>query len=65
MKRDEFGDAALVVLGHGTEQNADSAAPVYQHAAELRRRKIFAEVREAFSYEEAMTVIQREFDIVR
>lgn len=48
MKRDEFGDAALVVLGHGTEQNADSAAPVYQHAAELRRRKIFAEVREAF-----------------
>ncbi len=48
MNRDEFTDAALVVLGHGTEQNADSAAPVYQHAAELRRRKIFAEVREAF-----------------
>jgi len=37
-----------VVLGHGTTQNDDSAAPVYQHAAELRRRKIFAEVREAF-----------------
>jgi len=37
-----------VVLGHGTEQNADSAAPVYQHAAELRRRKVFAGVREAF-----------------
>jgi sirohydrochlorin cobaltochelatase len=48
VNRDEFTDAALVVLGHGTEQNADSAAPVYQHAAELRRRKIFAEVREAF-----------------
>ena len=48
MNRDEFTDAALVVLGHGTEQNADSAAPVYQHAAELRRRKIFTEVREAF-----------------
>ncbi|HXR48564.1 MAG TPA: CbiX/SirB N-terminal domain-containing protein [Candidatus Limnocylindrales bacterium] len=48
MKRDEFADAALVVLGHGTEQNADSAAPVYQHAAELRRRKVFAGVREAF-----------------
>jgi len=45
---DEFSDAALVVLGHGTEQNADSAAPVHQHAAELRRRKIFGEVREAF-----------------
>ena len=37
-----------MVLGHGTTQNDDSAAPVYQHAAELRRRKIFAEVREAF-----------------
>ena len=48
MNGDEFSDAALVVLGHGTEQNADSAAPVHQHAAELRRRKIFGEVREAF-----------------
>jgi sirohydrochlorin cobaltochelatase len=43
-----FSDAALVVLGHGTVLNGQSAAPVYQHAAELRRRKIFAEVREAF-----------------
>ncbi len=48
MERDEFTDAALVVLGHGTEQNADSAAPVYQQAAELRRRKVFAAVHEAF-----------------
>jgi len=38
----------LVVLGHGTDLNDQSAAPVLQHAAELRRRKIFAEVREAF-----------------
>ena len=38
----------LVVLGHGTTLNDQSAAPVRQHAAELRRRKIFAEVREAF-----------------
>jgi sirohydrochlorin cobaltochelatase len=45
---DNFSDAVLVVLGHGTTQNADSAAPVHQHAAELRRRKIFAAVREAF-----------------
>ncbi len=45
---DQFTDAALVVLGHGTEQNALSAAPVRQHAAELRRRNLFAEVREAF-----------------
>lgn len=48
MDRDQFTDAALVVLGHGTEQNAGSAAPVRQHAAELRRRNLFAEVREAF-----------------
>jgi sirohydrochlorin cobaltochelatase len=45
---ENFSDAALVVLGHGSTQNDSSAAPVYQHAAELRRRKIFAEVREAF-----------------
>ncbi len=38
----------LVILGHGTTLNAESAAPVFQHAAELRRRKIFAAVREAF-----------------
>ena len=48
MNRDDFSDAALVVLGHGTELNAASAAPVFQHAAELRRRNIFAEAREAF-----------------
>ena len=44
----DFTDATLVLLGHGTVLNEDSAAPVYQHAAELRRRKIFAAVREAF-----------------
>ena len=45
---DHFSDAALVVLGHGTVLNDNSAAPVFQHATELRRRKIFREVREAF-----------------
>ena len=45
---ENFSDAALVVLGHGTVENENSAAPVFQHAAELRRRKIFREVREAF-----------------
>jgi len=45
---EDFSNAALAVLGHGTELNERSAAPVFQHAAELRRRKIFAEVREAF-----------------
>jgi len=43
-----FADAALVVLGHGTVENENSAAPVIQHAAELRRRKIFRRVHEAF-----------------
>ena len=48
MQSDNFSDAALVLLGHGTVLNNQSAAPVFQHAAELRRRKIFAAVREAF-----------------
>jgi sirohydrochlorin cobaltochelatase len=43
-----FADAVLVVLGHGTELNEQSAAPVRQHAAELRRRGIFHAVCEAF-----------------
>jgi len=37
-----------VVLGHGTDLNDQSAAPVFQHAAELRQRRIFQSVREAF-----------------
>ena len=44
----DFSDAALVLLGHGTALNPNSAAPVYQYAAEFRRRKLFVEVREAF-----------------
>ena len=45
---EDYADAALVLLGHGTTLNAESAAPVFQHAAELRRSGRFAEVREAF-----------------
>jgi len=48
VQSEHFSDAALVVLGHGTVLNDQSAAPVFQHAAELRRRKIFAEVHEGF-----------------
>ena len=44
----DFNDAALVVLGHGSTVNAASSAPVFQHSAELRRRRIFASVHEAF-----------------
>ena len=43
-----FAEAVLVLLGHGTDLNDQSAAPVFQHAAELRRRRLFAAVREAF-----------------
>jgi sirohydrochlorin cobaltochelatase len=46
--RERLTGAALVLLGHGSTTNAESSAPVYQHAAELRRRKIFATVYEAF-----------------
>jgi sirohydrochlorin cobaltochelatase len=45
---ENFADAALVVIGHGSTLNADSAAPACQHADELRRRGLFAQVREAF-----------------
>jgi len=48
MSGDNFSDAGLVVMGHGTTLNAESALPVRQHAAELRRRGLFAAVREAF-----------------
>jgi len=44
----DFSDAVLIVLGHGTELNENSAVPVRQHAAALRRRGLFREVREAF-----------------
>jgi sirohydrochlorin cobaltochelatase len=45
---ENFSDAALVLAGHGSTVNADSAAPTWQHADELRRRRLFAQVREAF-----------------
>lgn len=48
MNRQDFSDAALVLLGHGSSVNTEAGATVFQHAAELRQRKCFAEVREAF-----------------
>ena len=48
MKTDDYSDAALVLIGHGSTLNAESSAPTYQHADELRRRGIFAQVLEAF-----------------
>src|SRR5690349_13858100 len=41
-------NATLILVGHGSTLNAESAEPTYQHAAELRRKDLFAEVLEAF-----------------
>jgi sirohydrochlorin cobaltochelatase len=43
-----FQDATLVLLGHGSTLNAESATPIYQHADELRKRGLFASVIEGF-----------------
>jgi sirohydrochlorin cobaltochelatase len=43
-----FQDATLILIGHGSTLNAESAAPTYQHGDELRRRGIFGKVLEAF-----------------
>lgn len=45
---EDFSDAALVLVGHGSTLNAESSAPTYQHADELRRRNVFARVQECF-----------------
>jgi sirohydrochlorin cobaltochelatase len=44
----DYSDAALILIGHGSTQDAGSSAPVLLHAATLRGRGCFAEVREAF-----------------
>ncbi|MFN0067118.1 MAG: CbiX/SirB N-terminal domain-containing protein [Limisphaerales bacterium] len=48
MNEPSLSDAALVLIGHGSTLNAESTLPTYQHADELRRRGLFAEVHEAF-----------------
>jgi sirohydrochlorin cobaltochelatase len=45
---ESFSDAALILVGHGSTLNAESSTPTYQHADELRRRKLFAQVLECF-----------------
>lgn len=58
---EDFSDIALIVLGHGTTKNGSSALPVLQHAAELRRRGIFAGVHAAFwKQEPQMNQVLRE-----
>jgi sirohydrochlorin cobaltochelatase len=43
---------ALLIVAHGSTVNPDSSAPTLAHAAEIRRRKIFADVECAFWKEE-------------
>jgi sirohydrochlorin cobaltochelatase len=45
-------DAALLIVAHGSTVNPDSSAPTLAHAAEIRRREIFADVECAFWKEE-------------
>ena len=45
-------NAGLLIAAHGSTVNPDSSAPTLAHAAEIRRRKIFADVGCAFWKEE-------------
>ena len=45
-------DAALLIVAHGSTVNPDSSAPTLKHAAEIRRREVFADVECAFWKEE-------------
>src|SRR5439155_8131311 len=45
-------NTALLIVAHGSTVNPDSSAPTLAHAAEIRRRKIFANVECAFWKEE-------------
>src|SRR6478672_8458883 len=49
---DDFANATLVLIGHGSTLNAESSAPTHQHADELKRRNIFGQVLTAFWKEE-------------
>lgn len=44
----DLTDSTLVLIGHGSTLNGDSAAPTFQHAEELRRRGVFGQVVEGF-----------------
>ncbi len=45
---ENFQDSTLILVGHGSTLNADSAKPTYQHADTLRRRGVFTRVLEGF-----------------
>jgi len=45
-------DSALLIVAHGSTVNPDSSAPTLAHTAEIRRRRVFADVECAFWKEE-------------
>lgn len=47
-----FHNAALLIVGHGSTVNPDSSAPTWAHAAEVRGRGLFADVKCCFWKEE-------------
>jgi sirohydrochlorin cobaltochelatase len=44
--------SALLIVGHGSTENPDSSTPYFEHADEIRRRKLFGEVHCCFWKEE-------------
>jgi sirohydrochlorin cobaltochelatase len=44
--------SALLIIGHGSTENPDSSTPYFDHADEIRRRGLFAEVHCCFWKEE-------------
>lgn len=49
---DRTHHAALLIVAHGSTVNPESSAPTLAHAAEIRRRQLFADVECAFWKEE-------------
>ena len=47
-KAPDYSDSALVLVGHGSTVNADSASPTHRQAEQLIQRRIFAEVHTCF-----------------
>ena len=44
--------SALLIVGHGSTENPDSSVPYFEHADEIRNRRLFAEVHCCFWKEE-------------
>ena len=45
-------NSALLIVGHGSTENPDSSTPYFDHADEIRRRRLFREVHCCFWKEE-------------